>query len=73
MVVLTTIKPVITQKKMDVQGLIALFLCFPVGLALIMLAGLADLPLEDECPKVCPAPQQRPLMARVWNVKRFLD
>ena len=46
---------------MDVQGLIALFLCFPVGLALIMLAGLADLPLEDECPKVCPAPQQRPL------------
>ena len=28
---------------MDVQGLIALFLCFPVGLALIMLAGLADL------------------------------
>ena len=55
------------------QGLIALLVCFPVGLLIIMLAGLADLPLEDECPKACPPPQVRPMGARIWNVRRFLD
>ena len=58
---------------MDVQGLIALLVCFPIGLLIIMMAGLADLPLEDECPKACPPPPVRPMGARIWNVRRFLD
>ena len=55
------------------QGLIALLVCFPIGLLIIMLAGLADLPLEDDCPKACPPPPARPMGVRIWNVRRFLD
>ena len=45
----------------------------PVGLLIIMLAGLADLPLEDECPKACPPRPVLPMGMRIWNVLRFQD